>query len=78
MAPDTMRIHRVRNSCHAQRSRAPKQQFGLFDTPRGGRVVIEYPNLLQAAKELLRAPKVRGVPGRDGKMSTWVLYGNPK
>lgn len=43
----------------------------------GGRIVVECPNLLHAAKELLENPQARSRPDKDGQTSMWVFYGDP-
>ena len=43
----------------------------------GGRIVLECPNLLHAARELLRDPERGSLPGKEGQMTMWVLYGDP-
>ncbi|RMG09812.1 MAG: methyltransferase domain-containing protein [Planctomycetota bacterium] len=44
----------------------------------GGRLVLECPNLLHAAWELLADPERAARPGRDGQRSMWPLYGDPQ
>jgi SAM-dependent methyltransferase len=43
----------------------------------GGRMVLECPNLIQAAKELLADPQAAAGPGKEGQRTMWVLYGDP-
>jgi hypothetical protein len=39
--------------------------------------VLECPNLLQAAKELLADPQAAAGPGKEGQRTMWVWYGDP-
>jgi SAM-dependent methyltransferase len=43
----------------------------------GGRMILECPNLLSAAAELLQDPQSRAGPGPEGQRTMWVLYGDP-
>lgn len=42
----------------------------------GGKLVLECPNILSAAESLLKGSDAAR-PGKEGKMSMWVLYGDP-
>jgi SAM-dependent methyltransferase/glycosyltransferase involved in cell wall biosynthesis len=44
----------------------------------GGRMVLECPNLLSAAQELIRNPVAAAGPGPEGQRSMWVFYGDPR
>jgi hypothetical protein len=44
---------------------------------RGGRMVLECPNLLTACEELLKNPLTAARSGREGQRTMWVLYGDP-
>jgi SAM-dependent methyltransferase len=44
--------------------------------PRGV-MILECPNLLSAAQELLRSPDSAAGPGVEGQRSMWVFYGDP-
>ena len=43
----------------------------------GGAMILECPNLLSAASELLRNHEVAAGPGPEGQRSMWVFYGDP-
>ena len=43
----------------------------------GGRVILECPNLLHAAKQILDDPEGRSGPGKEGQTTMWVFYGDP-
>ncbi len=43
----------------------------------GGKLILELPNLLNAAKELLRHPEKAAQADREGALTMWVLYGDP-
>lgn len=43
----------------------------------GGKMIVECPNLLSAAEELLRNPEVASGSGKEGQRSMWVFYGDP-
>jgi len=43
----------------------------------GGLMVLECPNLLTAASELLENPEARAGPGPEGQRTMWVFYGDP-
>lgn len=43
----------------------------------GGRMVIECPNLISACKQVLHDPVSATRPDQAGRMSMWVLYGDP-
>jgi SAM-dependent methyltransferase len=43
----------------------------------GGRMVLECPNLLSAARELLADPEQRARADQAGQRSMWVFYGDP-
>jgi len=43
----------------------------------GGTMVLECPNLLSAAAELLRNPFAAEGTGPEGQRSMWVFYGDP-
>ena len=43
----------------------------------GGQLILECPNILHAAWELLSDP-VRSRPDKDGQLSMWSLYGDPR
>ncbi len=43
----------------------------------GGAMILECPNLLAAAAELLEDPEGRSGPGPEGQRTMWVLYGDP-
>jgi predicted SAM-dependent methyltransferase len=42
-----------------------------------GRMIVECPNLLSAASELLDDPELRAGAGPEGQRTMWVLYGDP-
>jgi SAM-dependent methyltransferase len=44
----------------------------------GGRIVLECPNLLSAAMELVKNPMMAAGPGPEGQRSMWVFYGDPR
>lgn len=44
----------------------------------GGRLVLECPNILHAAWELLADPARRSRPDKGGQLSMWSLYGDPR
>ena len=44
----------------------------------GGRIVLECPNLLSAAMELVKNPMLAAGPGPEGQRSMWVFYGDPR
>lgn len=44
----------------------------------GGRMILECPNLLSAAHELLMNPDAASGPGSEGQRTMWVFYGDPK
>lgn len=43
----------------------------------GGTLILEAPNLLSAAAELLSDPAAAAGPGPEGQRSMWVFYGDP-
>ena len=43
----------------------------------GGVMILECPNLLTAASELLADPESRAGPGCEGQRTMWVFYGDP-
>jgi predicted SAM-dependent methyltransferase len=43
----------------------------------GGQMVIECPNLLTACQEIMQNPDIAIGPGKEGRRSMWVLYGDP-
>ena len=43
----------------------------------GGTMVLECPNLLSAAAELLNNPDAGALPGAEGQRTMWVFYGDP-
>jgi hypothetical protein len=43
----------------------------------GGLMVIECPNLLTACQEIMQNPDIAIGPGKEGRRSMWVLYGDP-
>jgi SAM-dependent methyltransferase len=43
----------------------------------GGKMVLECPNLISAAQQLLDNPDVAAGPGPEGQRSMWVFYGDP-
>ena len=43
----------------------------------GGAMILECPNLLSAARELLDNPEVGAGPGQEGQRTMWVFYGDP-
>lgn len=43
----------------------------------GGFMILECPNLLSAAAELLKNPVAGAGPGPEGQRTMWVLYGDP-
>ncbi len=44
----------------------------------GGRLVLECPNLLSAARSLLEQPeRAARAQGKDGQLAMWPLYGDP-
>lgn len=44
----------------------------------GGRMVLECPNLASACEALLADPDAASMPGPEGKLTMWVLYGDPR
>ena len=40
-------------------------------------MILECPNLLTAASELLRNPEAAAGPGPEGQRTMWVFYGDP-
>jgi len=43
----------------------------------GGTMILECPNLLAAAHELLQNPDAGAGPGPEGQRTMWVFYGDP-
>jgi SAM-dependent methyltransferase len=43
----------------------------------GGKMILECPNLLSAAKELLANAEAGAGPGQEGQRTMWVFYGDP-
>lgn len=43
----------------------------------GGTMILECPNLLSAAQELLKNPAAGAGPGPEGQRTMWVFYGDP-
>lgn len=43
----------------------------------GGTMILECPNLLSAAHELLQNPEAGAGPGGEGQRTMWVFYGDP-
>lgn len=43
----------------------------------GGVMIVECPNLLSAARELLKNPDMAAGPGSEGQRTMWVFYGDP-
>jgi SAM-dependent methyltransferase len=43
----------------------------------GGRLVVECPNLLSAAQELIQNPEAGALPNKKGQKTMWVFYGDP-
>ena len=43
----------------------------------GGTMILECPNLLSAAQELLKNPEAGAGPGPEGQRTMWVFYGDP-
>lgn len=44
----------------------------------GGQIILECPNLLSAAQELIKNPMLAAGPGPEGQRSMWVFYGDPR
>jgi SAM-dependent methyltransferase len=44
---------------------------------RGGRMILECPNLISACEHFLVDPDFRCGPGKEGQRSMWVFYGDP-
>lgn len=44
----------------------------------GGKMILECPNLLSAAQELVMNPDQASGPGAEGQRSMWVFYGDPR
>lgn len=44
----------------------------------GGQIILECPNLLSAALELIKNPTMAAGPGPEGQRSMWVFYGDPR
>lgn len=43
----------------------------------GGKLIVECPNLEEAARELLAHPESAGAPGKGGQRTMWIFYGDP-
>jgi SAM-dependent methyltransferase len=43
----------------------------------GGKMILECPNLISAAKEFLKNPEEAALGGSTGQRSMWVFYGDP-
>lgn len=43
----------------------------------GGLMILECPNLLEAARELLNKPETGAGAGPEGQRTMWVFYGDP-
>jgi len=43
----------------------------------GGKMILECPNVISAAQQLLSDPDVTAGPGPEGQRSMWVFYGDP-
>lgn len=43
----------------------------------GGKLILECPNLLQAARAFTKNPSRASLPGKEGQMTMWVFYGDP-
>jgi len=43
----------------------------------GGRLILECPNLINAAREFIKNPKKTCGAGKEGQMTMWVFYGDP-
>lgn len=44
---------------------------------RGGKLVLECPNLIFACQQIIENPVNACLPGKQGQMSMWPLYGDP-
>ena len=44
----------------------------------GAVMILECPNLLSAARELLKNPEMATGPGPEGQRTMWVFYGDPR
>jgi len=44
----------------------------------GGRMIVECPNILSAAQDLLQSPVEAAREGQSGQRTMWVFYGDPK
>lgn len=44
----------------------------------GGRMILECPNLISAAREFLKNPDEMAMGGTSGQRSMWVFYGDPR
>ncbi len=42
-----------------------------------GKLILECPNLLSAARSLIEDPRRHARPGKDGRTTMWVFYGDP-
>lgn len=44
----------------------------------GGKIILECPNILEAARQLLKQPKKAAIgKGKDGQLAMWPFYGDP-
>lgn len=44
---------------------------------KGGRMILECPNLKSACEQFLRSSEAAAGPGKEGQRTMWVFYGDP-
>ena len=75
IADEILAVHVIEHFYHWEVSNLLEGWKRVLKT--GGKIVLECPNLLYACKMLVDDPIKAALPGKEGQMSMWPLYGDP-
>lgn len=74
-ADEVLSVHVIEHFYHWEAVEVLKEWVRVLKP--GGTLILECPNLLTAAKNLVRQPHQGALPGLEGQGTMWVLYGDP-
>ncbi len=74
-ADEVLSVHVIEHFYHWEAVEVLKEWVRVLKP--GGTLILECPNLLTAAKNLVRQPHQGALPGLQGQSTMWVLYGDP-
>lgn len=75
-ADEVMTVHVIEHFYYWEAAEVLKEWVRVLK--KGGKMIIECPNLLSACEEVLKNPDGATGPGPEGQRTMWVFYGDPQ